>query len=130
MIDYLNELSPKRVFLIDGIGASVTSISYAAILAFFRPNFGFSLEMCLALFSMALIFACYSLVFAWINYGKWRSFLRIIAVANLLFCSVALGFMIWKFEKITILGKVYIVAESLLVTCIAMFELKYVNQRT
>lgn len=59
----------------------------------------------------------------YLKLGKnWRPFLQAIAVANLLYCFVSIGFLIRHFKELTNLGVTYFVAEVCVVVALGAVE--------
>jgi len=61
---------------------------------------------------------------------KWDEFLKVIAYANLLFCGVAIKFLISYFDNITTVGKVYLIGEITIVSLVALFELYFIEYKS
>jgi hypothetical protein len=59
-----------------------------------------------------------------LNPAKWQIFLKIIAFANLFYCFITFGLVIYYFNSITILGIMYFIIEKIIVIPLAVFELK------
>jgi hypothetical protein len=55
---------------------------------------------------------------------NWPPFLRMISTANLLYCCLTLGLVIYYFPVLTILGVVYFIAEIMVVCGLVFVELK------
>ncbi|XWW47355.1 hypothetical protein JYG30_07900 [Fibrella sp. USSR17] len=115
-------MSPKRLFLVDGLGAVLTSISLLAVLRPLEYLFGIP-EQTLVMLSMpAILFAIYSgCCFLFVGIG-WRSFLRVIAVANLLYCCVTAGLIVTCYAQLTPLGVAYFVVEIVVISVLAVIE--------
>jgi hypothetical protein len=118
------KLTPKRLFLLDGLGACVTAVLLTAMLILFQKAVGmpqFALKV-LSLF--AIVFAFYSLSCFFFLKKNWQIFLKIIATANSLYSCLTTFFMIFYFEKLTILGVSYFLLEMVLITGLVYLELK------
>lgn len=115
-------MSPKRLFLIDGLGALLTSISLLAVLRPLEHLFGMPEQTLVMLSIPAVLFAIYSgCCFLFVGIG-WRSFLRVIAVANLLYCCVTAGLIVTCYAQLTPLGVAYFVVEIVVVSVLAVIE--------
>ncbi|AQG79762.1 hypothetical protein [Spirosoma montaniterrae] len=55
---------------------------------------------------------------------SWKPYLRLIAIANLLYCGLTAGLMIYFYQRLTVWGLAYFVAEIIVVAGLALVELK------
>ncbi|MDF1697357.1 MAG: hypothetical protein P1U56_16050 [Saprospiraceae bacterium] len=116
--------APNRIFLVDGIGALISSLFYISILAPFESDFGIPIDKVYVLTLLALGYAMYSLICYFKPRKKWQVFLKIIAIANILHCLFAVGLLFYYREQVTHWGIAYFVLESLVVLPLAFLELK------
>ena len=123
-------IDPKRIFLIDGVGAIITATLLAAILAQFEDTFGMPQRAAYFLAAIAVCFAVYSLAIYFIGPENWRPFLMAIAIANLGYCVLTLILMFLFRSEITALGIAYFAAEILVVSALATYELITARQGT
>lgn len=110
----------QKIFLIDGLGALVS----AALLGVALPALqtGVPRSTLLAFAIGACVFAIYSLTCFLLN--KRGTWLKAIAVANLLYCG-ATGVAVWfYFSQMTSLGRAYFLMEIAVIVPLAVFELK------
>ena len=114
----------KKALLIDGIGAIVSATSLGIILVKFQPHFGMPVLELRLLVYCACCFAVYSLGSYFLAKKKWRFFLKIIAVVNLLYCFVSIVFLGINASLLTILGWLYFIPEVIIVGGLAVLELK------
>ena len=54
----------------------------------------------------------------------WRSYMKVIAVANLLYCGLTLGLVIYLHQELTPLGMLYFGSEIVIIVGLAIAELK------
>lgn len=128
MLNKLTSFFSKRsIFLFDFTGAVLTSLSYGLIYFYFMEELGFSNYIVFVFLGLAISYAAYSFTIYWVNPKKWVEFLKVIAYANLLFCGVAIKFLISYFDNITTIGKVYLVGEITIVSLVALFELYFIE---
>jgi hypothetical protein len=120
----LFKLKPKNLFLIDGLGALLTAFFLFVILRTFYEYFGMPQMILTYLSVIALIFSFYSLACFFLLDINWRPFLRIISIANLLYCILTFGLVIYHHQSITLLGITYFLAEIILVCGLVFVELK------
>lgn len=116
--------NPGKLFLVDGLGASLTALLLFGILIPFQKAFGmprFVLEI-LSLF--ALVFACYSFSCFFFVKSNRQIFLKTIATANTLYCCLTAFFVIFYFEKLTVWGIGYFVIEMIIILSLVLLEMK------
>jgi len=129
MIGHINEIikaltmKPKTVFLIDSSGAVLTSIFLIAVLKTFNEFFGMPQETLTLLSIVALVLAIYSFsCFAFLDQNM-QNYLRAIIAANLTYCILTLGLVIYYHNKLTILGIAYFFGEILMICGLVYIEL-------
>ena len=122
--------SKRTIFLFDFSGALITCLSYVAIYFYFKDDLGFSDYIVFVHLSLAVIYATYSFTMYCVKPKKWDEFLKVIAYANLLFCGVAIKFLISYFDNITTVGKVYLIGEITIVSLVALFELYFIEYKS
>lgn len=125
----LNNINSRQLFLIDGIGAVVSAIMLGLVLASFESTFGMPKKVLYFLAIIPCFFAIYSFSCYWRKVEHWRSYLKIIALANLLYCCLTTGLMIYLYQKLTILGLVYFLLEIIVVIILVLIELKTASNK-
>ncbi len=116
--------NPKELFKIDGIGAIISAFLLGIVLVQFENVFGIPKSTLYFLASLPCFFALYDL-YSYLNAGtQTRTYLRIIAIINIIYCFLSIGLAIFHWEKITILGWSYILVETMIVCVLAWIELK------
>lgn len=126
----INQRNPNRLFLIDSVGALLSTILLGFILVRFENIFGMPANALYLLSFIACIFFIYSLLCYLIKIENWRPYLKIIAIANLLYCCLTLGLIIYLYQKLTIFGLLYFVLEIIIVIILSITELKAVSNLT
>lgn len=116
-------LNPKNLFLIDGLGALLTAFLVGIVLRMFEDVFGMPSKFLDILSVLACIFAVYSMSCYFFVGKKWRIFLRIIAIANLLYCLLTASLVMLLYQQLTILGVIYFVVEIFIIIALVYFEL-------
>lgn len=116
-------LNPKRLFLIDGFGAFLTAFFLFAILRTFNEYFGMPKTTLDFLSIIALAFSVYSFCCFFLVNNNWHPFLRAISIANLLYCCLTLGLVIYNYPRLTILGVTYFLIEIVIVCGLVFFEI-------
>ena len=116
-------LNPKRLFLIDGFGAFVTAFFMFAILRTFNEYFGMPKLTLDFLSIIALAFSGYSFCCFFLVSNNWHPFLRTISIANILYCCLTLGLVIYYYPLLTILGVTYFLIEIIIVVVLVFLEI-------
>lgn len=115
-------LNPRKLFLVDSGGALLTAFLTGVILVRFKAFFGMPEQALIVLSLTALLFAVYSLSCYFLAGRHWRTCLRIIAVANLLYCCATAGLVIFFYSSLSMFGVLYFVGEILLVGFLVSIE--------
>lgn len=121
-------LSPRHLFLIDGVGAIITAAILAGVLAQFETTFGMPSRVLYVLAGIAGTFAVFSLTCYFKALGKRVRLLGIIAVANLAYCLLTLSLIVAYRNEITLLGVAYFAGEIFVVGSLAMYEIVTVRR--
>ena len=117
-------ISPKKLFLFDAIGALISSVMLGIILAYIQPLVGMPKSILYLLAGIAFVFFIYSsFCFLFIK-KNIKSFLIGIALANFGYCILSLIFMYNNFDLLTTLGITYFVLEKVIVIALASVEFK------
>ena len=123
-------LNPKRLFLIDCLGALLTALFLITILARFESIFGMPVSVLYFLSLIAGIFAIYSFCCFYFFPDNWWVFLKIILIANLLYCCLTAGFIISFYNRLTILGWIYFVMEIMIIICLSVIEFRTLKSKS
>jgi|APTNR8051073442_1049403.scaffolds.fasta_scaffold01243_6 hypothetical protein len=118
-------LSPKRLFLLDGLGACLTAFLLGVVLTAFNEHFGMPQKTLNILALIALVFAFYSFFCFFFIGNNWRLFLKIIAAANLLYCCLTITLVIYFYPHLTVLGVIYFLLEIVVVCALVFIELRF-----
>ncbi len=122
--DQINKVNPKHLFLFDSLGALVSAVLLGLVLANFESTFGMPQATVYMLAIIPIPFFFYSL-FCFLLYPEnWRPYLRLIAIANILYCLLTLSLMFIKHSELTFLGFGYFIGEIIIVVSLAVFELR------
>lgn len=117
---------PVKTFLADGIGAFLSTLLLLLLIRF-ESFFGMPSNLLYKLIPVTMGFVVYSFSIYSINPVKWRSYLRIIAVANILYTILTMALLYHSFEKLLFPGIIYFVLEVIVILFIAINELKIAN---
>lgn len=121
--------NPGILFLIDGVGAIVSAFLLGVVLVRWERVFGIPAPTLYVLASLPVFFAIYDVYCYQTQKGNPGVFLRVIAIANLLYCLLSISFAFYHFQTITILGWAYILSEILIVVLLALLELRLAKGR-
>ncbi len=116
--------SHRTLFLIDGIGAVISATFLGYILIRFNEYIGMPISVLKFLAAVAKIFAVYSFVNYFLKPKNWRRYLKLIAIANTIYCLITVGFVLYNFQHITILGISYFIGEIIIIVVLVNLELK------
>lgn len=114
--------NPKTIFLIDGLGAVLTAILLGFVLTNFEAYFGMPCNVLYCLAVVACIFMFYSLACYTFLKNRWRAFLSIIMVANLLYCGLTIALVCYYYSRLTPLGITYFLLECLVILGLVWLE--------
>lgn len=114
--------NPKLIFLIDALGAFLTTIGLVAIIKLFEDYFGMPRKALYLLAGIAFTLFIYSLSCHFSVKKNWKSFLLVLIFGNLIYVFVSIGLMIKNFDQLTELGLVYFILEKLIILIVVTFE--------
>ena len=118
----MNKIHSKKLFLVDSIGALLSAILIGLVLARFEPIFGMPHTVLYVLAVIPCIFSIYSFLCFLSKKRNLQSLMKIIAIANLLYCCLTVGLMIYFYQQLTIFGLIYFVLEIIIVVLLAIIE--------
>jgi hypothetical protein len=118
------EKEPKKLFLIDSLGALLTAVLLHVVLKTYFEFFGVPIETLTLLSSFAAIFCVYSASCFLLLNSNWVPFIKAISFANLFYCIVTFGLVFIPSFKITLAGKIYFLAEIIVVIGLVLIELQ------
>jgi hypothetical protein len=121
-------LRPRNVFLLDGIGALISAVFLIALLAPFENIFGMPRKVLYALSIPAFGFAVYSLSCYFFDVQRWQLFLKLIALANFIYCCVTFGLVIQEYHSLTMLGVAYFLGEIVVIFAVIGVELMLLKE--
>lgn len=122
--------NPKRLFLIDGLGALLTAIFLTTILIKFEHQFGMPKKMLYFLSLLACLYAIYSFCCYFFTVKHWQNYLKGIMIANMLYCFLTIGLVFYYYQKLTILGLTYFILELTVISGLIMIELAVLSIST
>ena len=119
--------NPRYIFLMDGLGAILSAVLLALVLPLYVDLLGMPIETLFILSILPVVYAIYSLLCYLTDPFQWKFYLRVIAIANFLYCLVTMVYLVLNLEQTTIFGELYFVLEMIVVASLATFELKISN---
>lgn len=122
--------NPKQLFLIDSLGAVLTLVGLTGILMPFNQWFGMPRQTLLLLAVIAVGVAIYSAGCFLLVKGNWRPFLKVISLANGLYCTLTAGLVIVHYTQLTALGIAYFTIEIAVVCALVFVEQQALTNST
>ncbi|WP_291724215.1 hypothetical protein [Bernardetia sp.] len=126
--------NPKVIFLMDGAGALVTSLSLFGIGFLLQEYFGMPKNILFILASVVIFYAVYSLSCSFFLFDetgkpkrKWQSFLKVIIAGNILYCVVMSFLLMTHYDTLTVLGIAYFTFEIIIILSLVLFEIKIIS---
>ena len=77
----------------------------------------------MALSAIALVFCVYSISCFFFVDQAWRPFLKAIVIANVTYCVLTLGLVVYFYPQVTILGLTYFLLEIVVVGGLVYIEI-------
>ncbi|TDQ23768.1 hypothetical protein [Tenacibaculum caenipelagi] len=116
-------LNPKKLFLIDGFGATLSALLLGLVLVKYESVFGIPPSTLYLLALLPVFFIIYDF-YCYFKKGskKQTQFLKRIALINLLYCCLSIGAAFYHSKTITNLGWTYILVEVLIIIVLAIIE--------
>lgn len=116
--------NPKRIFLVDSVGAFMTAFFLAIVLTTFEEYFGMPKKILVPLSIIALVYALYSVLCYYFIDQNWKLFLKSLCIANFLYCCLTIGLLFFFYASLTILGVMYFLIEIALIGVLIAIERK------
>ena len=114
----------KKIFLIDAIGALLSSIFLSLTFYKFYEDFGLPKEVFFILAVIPIFYCFNSFTNYFKNVSKLTSKLKIIAFANLAYCLLTISLCIYYSKSITLIGLTYFCLEIIIVVILSIYELQ------
>jgi len=119
----------QNIFLLDCCGALLTTLLIFFVLRPFNDFFGLSKDTLKYLAVLALLFSLYSVSCCFLVSNNWKSFLKIICIANILYCIITIGILFYNFPNISIFGIAYFLGEIAVIVGIVFLEIKIIREK-
>lgn len=117
-------MTPRTLFLLDGIGALVTALLVGVVLPMFGEYFAMPRPVLRALALMAVVLAAYSLTCAAARPKRWPRYLRAVAFANATYCVVTAGCLFYFRAHLAMGDWFYFVGECAVLWALVTLELR------
>jgi hypothetical protein len=118
------KLHPKKIFLLDCLGALLSAISLGVILPLFDSFFGVPNIILYSLAITTLIFGIYSLVCYLFVRKSWRVWLLIIALANTFYALLSIIILFIFSQYLTFFDGLYFIIELVILALLIILEFK------
>lgn len=121
---FLSEVvhNPRKIFLLDSLGALLSAFFLLCILLPFEGQFGMPQQILLILSAIAVVFAIYSVSCFLFVRANWRPFLKSLYVANLTYCCLTAMLVALNYNQLTWLGLSYFLIEIVLIGMLVAIE--------
>ena len=119
-------LNPKKLFLIDGLGAILSAFSLGIVLVRFEHYVGMPQNVLYFLSIAACFFAVYSFFCYFRTPKNWQPFLKAIAIVNFIYCCLTISLVFYFRDQLTHLGLIYFLFEVFVIIGLVGIELKMV----
>lgn len=116
--------NPKKLFLIDGFGAILSTLLLGIVLVELENIFGIPKSTLYFLALLPSLFASYDFYCYYKIHKYLAIYLKGIAITNLIYCCLSLGLAIYHREEIKSLGWIYISIEILITSSLAVVEMR------
>ncbi len=122
--------NPKKLFLIDGLGALLTAFFLGVILTRLEDYFGMPPKILYILSLVALMYAIYSMSCHFFISRNWKPYLKGIAIANLMYCCLTIGLVVYFYHRLTGIGVLYFLLEVIVIFVLIGIEIKVLSRIT
>jgi hypothetical protein len=117
------KIGPRTVFIIDGSGAILSAFLLGVVLVQFQSFFGIPFRILYFLAAIPILFFLFD-VYSYLTVQHHTvKKLKIIALANLLYCLLSISVTAYHAGQVTIWGWIYILIEILIVLIVVAIEL-------
>ncbi|WP_035757521.1 hypothetical protein [Hugenholtzia roseola] len=120
--------NPKKLFLIDSIGALTTASLLFAVLRNLNEYFGMPEKILTYLSIIAACFFIYSTICFFVIKTNWIIFIKGISIANLLYCISTISLVVFYHHQLTTLGMAYFLGEIAIICGLVYVELNVATQ--
>lgn len=122
------KIKSKNIFLIDGVGALVTASIIYFILNSNNEFIGLPSKVLIPLSIVALVFCVFSISCFFLVKHQWKTYLKIIIVANIVYCLTTILVLFYNQKTVTTLGLFYFIGEIIVIGILVAIEIKVMKQ--
>jgi hypothetical protein len=119
---------PKKLFLLDSIGAFTTAFLLYVVLRNFNEYFGMPERILIFLSVIAVCFFIYSMTCFFTIKTNWTPFIKGIIIANLLYCLLTISLVFFYHPQLTTIGIAYFLGEILVICGLVYIELNVTTE--
>lgn len=120
--------TPKRIFLIDSLGALLTTLFLLIIYALLLQNVVPFINYFYTLPLISFLLFIYSINCYFFIKQEWKKFLKVIIIGNTFYGLYSLGFLLVNLRKLDSLIITYFIVELVIIGLLVRFERKiYTN---
>lgn len=119
---------PQKLFLLDSIGAFTTAFLLFVVLRNFKEYFGMPEIILTYLSVIAVCFCIYSMTCFFVIESNWITFIKSISTANLLYCILTIGLVIFYRSQLTTIGIAYFLGEIAIICGLVYIELNVATE--
>jgi hypothetical protein len=127
LIDHFTERQ-RTLFLIDSLEAMMSAFFLFVIMRRFNAYFGMPKTVLTYLSVIAICFCIYSTACFLFLKGSWSPFIRLIGIANLLYCALTIGILIKYYPVLTTIGAIYFLIEIVIICGLSYIELNVAKE--
>ncbi len=117
-----HQANVKKLFYLDALGALLSVFLLGIVLVQLEWFFGFPKSALYILASIPVIFFIYDLLCLKLIKSNLGPYLKIIAIANISYCFISIGFAVYHQASVTIWGWVYLFLETIILIILALIE--------
>ncbi len=119
---------PRTLFVIDGFGALISAFFLGFILVRLEPFIGMPRHTLFFLASFPLVFALLDVLSYFQHPSRWKSLLRIIAIANILYICISLWMLFQHASQLSVWGYLYFMGEIFILAVLIIVEFSVANE--
>lgn len=119
---------PKRIFLLDGLGAFVSAIILISIYLVFNTYFGMPTWVFGFQAGIATFFAVFSLSCFLFLKSDWKVFLKTICFLNASYCCLTIIFQLVYIDQLTVFDVLFFTTEIGVISLLVYLETKLLRQ--
>jgi hypothetical protein len=116
--------TPKKIFLVDALGALLTTLILLIIYALSIKNLKPSIDYFHTLPIISFLLFIYSINCYFFIKHEWKNFLKFIIIGNTFYVLFSLSFVLINLKKLDSLILIYFMLEIVIIALLVLFERK------